>query len=153
LNDRWLSLAEIAACLGVSKDLVYRWVETRHLPAHKIGRRWKFKVAEVDAWVLSRKANFMTEPVAPRERLRAACPIGLQAVLSTHDGATWDFQSDHIVNEGKTPWSLPQGGGFGNTLQLKDGRLLSCYSYRGADHQTYVEVVRWQLPEAKERTK
>jgi excisionase family DNA binding protein len=64
MNDRWLSLAEIASYLGVSKDSVYRWVETREMPAHKIGRRWKFKVEEVDAWVRSGQADFMAEEVA-----------------------------------------------------------------------------------------
>jgi excisionase family DNA binding protein len=38
MDDHWLSLAEIAAYLGVSKDSVYRWLEQRSMPAHKIGR-------------------------------------------------------------------------------------------------------------------
>ena len=50
--------------------------------------------------------------------------------------------------EGKSPWGASQGGGFGNTLQLNDGRLVSCSSYRGPDAQTHVEVVRWRLPGA-----
>jgi excisionase family DNA binding protein len=57
MDDRWLSLAEIASYLGVSKDSVYRWVDMRDMPAQKIGRQWKFKVTEVDAWVRSGKAN------------------------------------------------------------------------------------------------
>jgi excisionase family DNA binding protein len=61
MDDRWLSLAEIAGYLGVSKDSVYRWVETRDMPSHKIGRQWKFKVHEVDAWVHSGRADFMAE--------------------------------------------------------------------------------------------
>jgi excisionase family DNA binding protein len=59
MDDRWLSLSEIAVYLGVSKDSVYRWLETRDMPAHKIGRQWKFKVGEVDAWVRSGQADFM----------------------------------------------------------------------------------------------
>ena len=73
-------------------------------------------------------------------------PIGLRALLSHDDGETWDQEHDQIVIEGKTPWGGQQGGGFGNTLELKDGTLLSCYSYRGADKETYIEVVRWRLP-------
>lgn len=73
-------------------------------------------------------------------------PIGLRALLSYNDGASWDFKNDQIVIEGKTPWGMVQGGGFGNTLQLADGGLISCYSYRAADKNTYVEVVRWRLP-------
>jgi hypothetical protein len=74
-------------------------------------------------------------------------PIGLQAVLGDDDGETWDFSNDRIVIEGKTPWGLAQGG-FGNTVELSDGKLLSCSSYRAADNKTYLEVVRWRLPDA-----
>jgi len=80
-------------------------------------------------------------------------PIGLQAVLSYDGGETWDFNSDRIIIEGKTPWGMPSGGGFGNTLQLDDGTLISCYTYAGADAGEYaigqnmqLEVVRWALP-------
>ncbi len=76
-------------------------------------------------------------------------PIGLQALISYDDGETWDFQHDQIVIEGKTPWGMSQGGGFGNTLQLDNGSLISCYSYRGSDNQIHVEVARWRLPEPK----
>lgn len=33
------------------RDSVYRWIESRGLPAHKVGRIWKFKLSQVDAWV------------------------------------------------------------------------------------------------------
>jgi hypothetical protein len=73
-------------------------------------------------------------------------PIGLQAIVSHDDGETWDFNNDRIIIEGKTPWGLPSGGGFGNTVQLKDNSLISCYTYRGRDNKTHLEGVRWKLP-------
>ncbi|MFH0965962.1 MAG: sialidase family protein [Planctomycetota bacterium] len=73
-------------------------------------------------------------------------PLGLHAILSCDDGETWDFQNDQIIIEGFTPWGAPSGGGFGNTLELPDGALLSCYSYTGTDSQTHLEVVRWRIP-------
>ena len=51
MDDRWLSVEEIAEYLGVAKDSIYRWIESRGLPAHRIGKLWKFKKAEVDEWV------------------------------------------------------------------------------------------------------
>jgi excisionase family DNA binding protein len=66
MDDRWLSLAEIAVYLGVSKDTVYRWLELRHMPAHKVGRQWKFKAAEVDAWVRSGEADLALAAVATK---------------------------------------------------------------------------------------
>jgi len=53
MNDRWLSVDEIALHLGVSRDTIYRWLDSQDLPAHKIGRLWKFQKAEVDEWVKS----------------------------------------------------------------------------------------------------
>ena len=50
-NEPWVSLDEIARHLSVSRDTVYRWIDDRKLPAHKVGRLWKFKVSEVDEWV------------------------------------------------------------------------------------------------------
>lgn len=52
-DDRWLSVEEIAAHLGVVKDSVYRWIEQKGLPAHRVGKLWKFKKNEVDEWVRS----------------------------------------------------------------------------------------------------
>lgn len=52
-GSRWCSVNEIAAHLGVAPDTVYRWIEKKKLPAHRIGRLWKCKLAEVDRWVLA----------------------------------------------------------------------------------------------------
>lgn len=49
-----VSVDEVAKHLGVVKDSIYRWIEGRGLPAHKVGRLWKFKLTEVDEWVRRR---------------------------------------------------------------------------------------------------
>ena len=51
MNDRYLSVAEICTYLGVKRDTVYKWISKKKLPAHRIGKLWKFKVSEVDEWV------------------------------------------------------------------------------------------------------
>jgi excisionase family DNA binding protein len=51
MNERWLSVAEIAAHLGVNPDTIHKWIDRKGLPAHKVGRLWKFMISEVDAWV------------------------------------------------------------------------------------------------------
>ena len=51
MEDRWLSVEEIAQYIGVSRDTVYNWIKGKNMPAHKIGRLWKFKLEEVDEWV------------------------------------------------------------------------------------------------------
>ena len=51
MEDRWLSINEICAYLGVSNDTVYKWISGHEMPAHRLGRLWKFKKDQVDAWV------------------------------------------------------------------------------------------------------
>jgi hypothetical protein len=36
---------------------VYRWIDTKGMPAHRVGRFWKFQLPEVDAWVKSGDAD------------------------------------------------------------------------------------------------
>jgi excisionase family DNA binding protein len=57
MEDRWLSVDEIAIYLGIKRDTVYRWISERNLPGHKIGRLWKFRKEEVDEWVKSGGAD------------------------------------------------------------------------------------------------
>jgi excisionase family DNA binding protein len=57
VSEGWVSVHDVAKHLGVANDSVYRWIETRDLPAHKIGRLWKFKLSEVDDWVRAKGAD------------------------------------------------------------------------------------------------
>jgi len=43
----------IRGAAGVSDDTVYKWINSYDMPAHRLGRLWKFKKAEVDEWVKS----------------------------------------------------------------------------------------------------
>ena len=56
-TEHWVSVAAVASHLGVAQDSVYRWIETKHLPAHRIGKLWKFKLSEVDEWVRTGGTN------------------------------------------------------------------------------------------------
>ncbi len=55
-TERWLSVEEIARHLGVSKDTIRAWIKKNSIPYHKVGRLYKFRVSEVDAWVESGKS-------------------------------------------------------------------------------------------------
>lgn len=57
MEDRWLSVDEIAAYLGVKRDTIYKWIERKSMPAKKVGRLWKFNKDEVNEWVRSGRAS------------------------------------------------------------------------------------------------
>jgi hypothetical protein len=86
-------------------------------------------------------------------------PLGVRAVLGSehNDGFEFDFQHDILILGNKTPIGRGSGGGFGPTVQLDDGTLVTGYSYwRPDDHRqpndwthpisSQCEVVRWRLP-------
>jgi excisionase family DNA binding protein len=51
MTEPWVSVERIAEHLGVTRDSIYRWIARKGLPAHRVGRLWKFKATEVDEWV------------------------------------------------------------------------------------------------------
>jgi excisionase family DNA binding protein len=53
MAEPWQSADHIAAHLGVTKDTIYAWIAEKGMPAHKLGRLWKFQTSEVDEWVRS----------------------------------------------------------------------------------------------------
>ena len=75
-------------------------------------------------------------------------PLGVRAIIGseTEDGFDFDFAHDRLQLDTKTPVGKYQGGGFGPTVQLEEGTLVTSYSYRGADDKTHLEVVRWTAP-------
>jgi len=50
-SQPWVTAVDVAKHLGVVKDTVYRWRESKGLHAHRVGRLWKFQLSEVDEWV------------------------------------------------------------------------------------------------------
>lgn len=53
----WVSSKEIAVHLGVTIDTIRNWIKKETIPCHKVGKLWKFRVSEVDAWVISGQAR------------------------------------------------------------------------------------------------
>jgi len=73
MRERWLSVGEIATHLGVNPDTIYKWIDRKKLPAHKLGRLWKFLASEVDAWIKAGKAAVGSDsPTSKRKQARKA---------------------------------------------------------------------------------
>ncbi len=60
MPEPWVSVDDVANHLGVAKDSVYRWIETKGLPAHRVSRLWKFRLSEVDGWVQAGGARLVS---------------------------------------------------------------------------------------------
>ena len=56
-KDRYYSMPEICKYLGISRDSALKWIANKGMPAHKVGKKWKFRLSEIDAWVNSGQAE------------------------------------------------------------------------------------------------
>ena len=43
MENRWFSVDEIAAYLGIKRDTVYKWLAEKRVLAHRMGRLGKFR--------------------------------------------------------------------------------------------------------------
>jgi excisionase family DNA binding protein len=53
LPEKWVNLEDIAVYLSVSEDTVRTWIRTKKIPVNRAGKRYKFKISEIDEWVRS----------------------------------------------------------------------------------------------------
>jgi excisionase family DNA binding protein len=54
ISEKWINIEEAAEYLGVKSVTVRNWIKKANgIPAHKIGKQWKFKLSELDVWVKS----------------------------------------------------------------------------------------------------
>lgn len=57
IPDCYYSMPEIMKYLEISRDTALRWIATKDMPTHKVGKKWKFKVSEIDEWVSNGQAE------------------------------------------------------------------------------------------------
>lgn len=59
IEDNYISLEDAAAYLNIKPVTLRKWIKIKaDIPAHQIGRLWKFKKSELDEWVKSGKSAF-----------------------------------------------------------------------------------------------
>lgn len=51
----WLDFKELTAYLKMPRSTLYRLVQKKQLPGHKIGRGWRFDRDDIDRWIKSDK--------------------------------------------------------------------------------------------------
>jgi len=51
MPEKWVNLEDIAIHLSMSEDTVRTWIKDGKLPFYRVGKRYKFKISEVDEWI------------------------------------------------------------------------------------------------------
>lgn len=56
-EDGWIGIEQVARYIGVNKDTIRNWIKKGSIPAHKVGKLWKFKKSVIDEWIVSGKSS------------------------------------------------------------------------------------------------
>ena len=56
-GDNYISIDDAAAYLGIKTVTLRNWIKKKtDIPAHRVGKLWKFKRSELDEWIASGKS-------------------------------------------------------------------------------------------------
>ena len=129
MAEAWVPIDEVAKHLGVAKDSVYRWIEHKDLPAHKIGRLWKCKLSEVDAWVRAGAPRARRMLLRGRHEVLTCAPGAMATAVPAGVGAlrVWDGRRRA---EMKAPL-LKRGAGERGFVLSEDPEMIRGYSEGG----------------------
>ncbi len=89
--------------LQVNLRTVYRLIDAGKLPAVRVGRQWRFRRRDIDAWLDSQRGRPATDPPAPR-------PVaGGRALVVDPDGAARELAAGALRDAGWHVETAPDG--------------------------------------------
>jgi excisionase family DNA binding protein len=75
MGEEILTIQGLADYLQIDEKTAYRMAQGGELPGFKVRRQWRFKRADIDVWIESRKKNVTAVPeVAAPAVVQAAVP-------------------------------------------------------------------------------
>jgi PTS system nitrogen regulatory IIA component len=60
-DDQLMNVRDLAQYLQVDMSSVYLWSQRGQIPAMKVGRMWRYRRSEIDAWLDGRRTPSVKE--------------------------------------------------------------------------------------------
>jgi len=83
-DDGFLTTEEVLDYLQVNLRTVYRLIKAGKIPAVRVGRQWRFRKHDIDAWLESQRSR-QAPRVTPAPPRTPAAPVGRPRVLVADD--------------------------------------------------------------------
>lgn len=62
-DDQFLTTEEVLSYLQINLRTIYRLLKARQIPAVRVGRQWRFRRADLDAWLAAREGANGRDPL------------------------------------------------------------------------------------------
>lgn len=59
--EPWKTMNQVCEHIGCNRDTLLTWVREKGCPGVQIGRTWRFKISEVDAWMETYKRQSVSQ--------------------------------------------------------------------------------------------
>jgi excisionase family DNA binding protein len=88
IDESFLTTEEVLEYLQVNLRTVYRLIKAGKIPAVRVGRQWRFRKRDIDAWLESQRPRGGSRAAAPAPARQAAGSGGRPRVLVVDDEST-----------------------------------------------------------------
>jgi excisionase family DNA binding protein len=87
MDETFLTTEEVLEYLQVNLRTVYRLIKAGKIPAVRVGRQWRFRKRDIDAWLDSQRPRSGTRP-SPAPAPRPSAAAGRPRILVVDDEAS-----------------------------------------------------------------
>jgi excisionase family DNA binding protein len=88
MDETFLTTEEVLEYLQVNLRTVYRLIKAGKIPAVRVGRQWRFRKGDIDAWLDSQRPRGGTRQTTPTTPARPATGAARPRVLVVDDEAS-----------------------------------------------------------------
>ena len=88
IDETFLTTSEVLEYLQVNLRTVYRLIKAGKIPAVRVGRQWRFRKSDIDAWLERERSGSIRPPATPATQPQAAGREGRPRVLVVDDEAS-----------------------------------------------------------------
>ena len=88
IDETFLTTEEVLEYLQVNLRTVYRLIKAGKIPAVRVGRQWRFRKRDIDAWLDSQRPRGGARPVPAAPAARSESGVSRPRVLVVDDEAS-----------------------------------------------------------------
>src|SRR6266581_4934251 len=88
IDETFLTTEEVLEYLQVNLRTVYRLIKAGKIPAVRVGRQWRFRKRDIDAWLDSQRPRGGSRPAVPAAPVRPSTGTTRPRVLVVDDEAS-----------------------------------------------------------------
>lgn len=142
IDEIFLTTEEVLAYLQVNLRTVYRLIKAGRIPAVRVGRQWRFRKRDIDAWLDSQRGSRRSaEPEAARRPARA--PARTRVLVVDDEASIRDLLSKTLALADYDVDVAPDGRSALDRIQERRyGLLITDLKMPGMDGLTLIREAR-----------